>query len=151
MDETLLAPSVKNFLDRMELNTTLPAPYHPASNELAERAVQTVKHGLKKITSCTLTEKIAQFLFRYQITPQSTTGVSPAELLLGRRPHSQLDLLKPDLLNRVRTTQNKQKQVHDKHAVSRSFEKGNAVYVRNFGQGPEWLAGYILDNTGCLS
>ena len=62
------------------------APYHPASNGLAERAVQIVKHGLKKVTQGTLSARLAKVLFAYRLTPQGTTGIFPAELLLGRRP-----------------------------------------------------------------
>eukprot|EP00731_Ephydatia_muelleri_P024869 Em0016g1140a len=57
------------------------APHHPSSNGMAERAVQTVKQGVKKMTTVTLRDKLARFLFQYRITPQTTTGVSPAELL----------------------------------------------------------------------
>jgi len=76
-------------------------PYHPASNGLAERAVQTVKQGFKRIKDGTLTDKIARFLFSYRTTPQSTTGVTPAELLMNQKLQSRLDLLKPDLAQRV--------------------------------------------------
>ena len=67
------------------------APYHPASNGLAERAVQIVKKGLKKTTQGSIRTRLAQVLFMYRLTPQTTTGVSPAEMLLGRRPRSRLD------------------------------------------------------------
>lgn len=57
------------------------APYYPASNGLAERAVQIVKKGLKKVTKGTMRSRIAQVLFSYRLIPQSTTGQSPSELL----------------------------------------------------------------------
>ena len=60
------------------------APYHPSSNGLAERAVQTVKEGVKKMKG-PLELKLSRFLFKYRVTPQTTTGVAPAELLMGRR------------------------------------------------------------------
>ena len=74
------------------------SPYHPSSNGMAERAVKTLKEGLKK---CGNTEslqcRISHILFHYRITPHSTTGVPPAELLFGRRIRSHLDQVKPDL------------------------------------------------------
>ena len=71
-------------------------PYHPSSNGLAERAVRVVKEGLKKQnTSDTLTDRLSRVLLIYRITPQSTTGIAPAELLFGRNLRSKLDLFKP--------------------------------------------------------
>ena len=66
------------------------APYHPASNGMAERAVQIVKNGLKRDTEGTVTERLARVLFNYRIMPHSTIDVSPAELLFGRTLRSRL-------------------------------------------------------------
>ena len=98
------------------------APYHPSSNGMAERAVQVFKEGLKKQQSGSLTDRLAKFLFHYRNTPHSTTGMTPAELLLGRKLRSRLDLIKPDLTNQVVRKQNKQKAHHDQHARQRSFK-----------------------------
>ena len=62
------------------------APHHPASNGLGERAVRIVKNGLKKVTKSTINTRLAKILFAYRLAPQSTTGISPSELLLIRRP-----------------------------------------------------------------
>ena len=77
------------------------APHHPSSNGLAERAVKTFKDGMKKCISSS-SESIecclSRVLFHYRITPHSTTGVSPSELLFGRRIRSHLDLIQPGML-----------------------------------------------------
>ena len=49
------------------------APYHPASNGLAERAVQTFEAGVKKMIVGTLEDRISHFLFAYRTTPHTTT------------------------------------------------------------------------------
>ena len=74
-----------------------------------------MKEALKKMTG-PLEVRVQQFLFKYRVTPQATTGVSPAELLMGRRIRTHLDLLYPDIQQRVRNKQICQKEDHDAHA-----------------------------------
>ena len=71
------------------------APYHAATNGLAERAVQIIKGGLKKLRNGTMEERLSRILFQYRITPQSSTHETPAKLLNGREFKSRLDLIKP--------------------------------------------------------
>lgn len=130
---------------------TKSAPYHPASNGLAERAVQTFKESMKKSTEDSLDTRIARFLFRYRLTPHSTTGMAPAQLLLGRRPRSHLDLLKPDIATRVQGKQYDQKTQHDLHSKGRTFQVGDTVFARNFSSGILWLPGRVIAVNGPLS
>ena len=95
--------------------------------------------------------RLAQVLFRYRITPQTTTGVSPSELLLGRRPRSRLDLLKPHTAERVEQKQLQQKRQHDARSAERSFDVGSTVFVRNYHHGNRWLSGTIQQQTGPVS
>ena len=67
------------------------ALYHPATNGWVERALRTLKGEVKKLKEGDIHTKLARFLFSYLITPQSTTGVSPAELLIGKRLRFALD------------------------------------------------------------
>lgn len=99
----------------------------------------------------TLDEKSARFLFHYRITPQTTTGISPAELFLGRKLRSRFDLLRPDLATKVGRKQDKQKESHDQHAVDRHFTIGQSVYVKNFARGPTWIQGKIVSQVGPVS
>ena len=121
------------------------SPHHPSSNGQAERAVQTFKTGMKKLKDGTLSAKVARFLFNYQMTPHSTTGQSPAELMFRRKLRTRLDLLKPNLEAQVRNQQARQKASHDLHAKAREFMPDTKVYVQNFGSGPPWLAGEVLE------
>ena len=95
----------KEFTDRSGIQHLTSAPYHPSSKGLAERAIQTFKSAMKKMTSGDIDTRLARFLFQYRITPHTATGVSPAELLMGRKLQSHLDLLRPDVGRRVQRRQ----------------------------------------------
>ena len=141
----------EEFLSSNGIKHITSAPYHPSSNGLAERSVQIVKKGLKKITRGSMRTRLAQILFAYRLTPQSTTGVSPSELLLGRRPRSRLDLLKPNTAERVEENQLKQKEKHDQRSRERNFAVDDDVFARNYHNGDKWLSGKILKKTGPVS
>lgn len=89
-------------------------------------------------------------LFSYRLTAQSTTGQSPSELLLGRRPRTRLDLMRPNAAERVERQQAKQVQ-HNASSRDRQFEVGDQVFVRNYQQGEQWVLGVIQDCTGPVS
>ena len=127
---------------------------HPSSNGLAERAVKTFKEGMKKCISSS-SESIecclSRVLFQYRITPHSTTGVSPSELLYGRRIRSHLDLIQPDLARHVEAKQMAQKKNHDCHSRDRVFQIGDLVFIKNFGNRLPWLPGEIKEIQGPVS
>ena len=70
----LPARKLQQFTDRNGIKHLTMAPYHPALNELAEWAVQTLKTGLKKMTISNIEDKLASFLFQYRIMPHTTAG-----------------------------------------------------------------------------
>lgn len=117
-------------------------PYHSSSNGLVERAVQTLK-GLRKLKNGSLEIKLSRFLFSYGSMPHSTTGLSPAELMFGRRLHSPLDNLCPSLERKVHQEQERQKSTHDRRARPREFVLGDLVYAQNYGPGAKWLPGEV--------
>ena len=81
------------FITLYRINHVISAPHHPSSNGLAERSVEIVKNGLRKLTESTIDSRLAKILFAHHISPQSTTGTSPSELMLNRRHHCRLDLI----------------------------------------------------------
>ena len=132
----------ENFLQQNGIGHIKSAPYHPASNGLAERAVQIIKRGLKKVTEGDIQTRLAKVLFSYRVTPQATTGVTPTELLLGRRVRTKLDMLKPKCSERVEKKQ--EKYSYNERAKNRVFENGMKVYVRDFIGKQKWLQGEIV-------
>lgn len=142
-----------DFMSKNGIKHVTSAPFHPSTNGLAERAVQTFKEGMKKMQGGkeSLETKMSRFLFSYRITPHSTTGLSPAEMLMSRRLRSTFDLLLPDLKTKVEKKQWKQKAHHDKTIKLRRFNPGNLVFTKNYGFGPKWVPGTIESCTGPLS
>ena len=90
--------------------------------------------------------RLSKFLFKYRVTPHTTTGISPAELLMGRRLRTHLDLLYPDIS--VRMENKAEKNISGKKP--RKFTIGEKVYAKNF-HGSRWLPAEIIKVTGPLS
>jgi transposase InsO family protein len=132
-----------NFLTSNGITFVQSPPKHPSSNGLAERAVQTVKHGVKKIQSGTLQERLQKFLLYYRVVAQSTTGLSPSELLLKRRLRTRLDLLRPSLVAKVKKSQTGMTSY--KGGKERQYKVGDSVLAKNFAAGPVWLKGQVVE------
>ena len=107
------------------------APYHPASNGMVEHAIQTLKDGLKKLRIGSIEMKLSHFLFAYSVTPHSSTGTSPVELM-NHRLHSPMGNLRPNLDKRMQHGQEQQKRMYDTRA------RVSEVYARNYGPGAKW-------------
>ena len=148
-----LSAEFEEFLSCNGIKHLKSAPYHPASNGLAEEPVQIVKLGMKKMKAGSLTDRIARVLFSYRITPQTTMGLSPAELLIGCRLNSCLDLMVPSVSRRVQQSQLQQKMTHDSHASDHQIGEGDRVYARNFAPraAAKWLPGEVVQKSGPLS
>ena len=111
------------------------APYNPSSNGLPERAVQTIKSGLKRATG-DLETRLLRVLARYRLFCNQQRVNSPAMLLMGRQPRSRLDLMNPDLHTHFTTKIDNAKRTMDKNRVEKMFHIEDTVSLVNF-QG--WL------------
>ena len=92
---------VPEFMNKNGIKHTRVPPYHPQSNGAAERSVRVLKEALVKqvLEGRSIKHRIADFLYR--TTPHSTTGATPAELLMRRRLRTRLSLVKPDLAQSI--------------------------------------------------
>ena len=102
------------------------APYHSASNWLAERFIQSLKQSLKATVDNghSLSFRLSSFLLMYRSSPHATTGVAPCTLFVGRHIRTRLDLLRPSCERHVLEKQALQKDHVDKHCRERSWYVG---------------------------
>ena len=104
---------------------------------------------MTKIQKGSIRERVARFLTKYRTTPHTTTGLSPAELLSGRQLRTHLDLLHPNLVDKVMGQREAQKEFHDRSSKERHLMVGEQVLAQNFsGRGDKWIPGLIIEQSG---
>lgn len=136
----------QEFISKNGIHVTS-APYHPATNGLAENAVKTFKQAMKK-TEGDIELRLSRFLLYYRITPHITTGVPPCELLMNRRIKSRFDLLKPSVEERVMKKQEAQARGHvSVSAQEYQLVPGDHVYYKNFQE--QWKRVQVLCLARC--
>lgn len=136
----------KNFCLSNGIKCTFSPPLHPRSNGTVEKQVHTVKQFLvKRYHEAQLTNSkfdiqfcIDNFLLKHRITPNSVTGICPAELIFKRLPKTKLDLLKPNYdTNRI-AGNSKNNVVKE----NKFFIEGQKVIIYNRRKG-RWEKGKI--------
>ncbi|XP_043232554.1 uncharacterized protein LOC122386900 isoform X4 [Amphibalanus amphitrite] len=65
-----------------------------------DELLQRLERVLRLFQEAGLKEVIDKWLFLYRVTPHATTGETPGQLLLGYKPITRLDKLKPDIEGR---------------------------------------------------
>ena len=140
-----------NFMKANGIRHIRSAPYHPASNGLVERLVQSFKQAMKAGRSGgrPLSHRLASFLLTYRSTRHATTGKSPSQLFLKRDIRTRFDLLKPDCEKHVLEKQSQQKSGHDQvHSRDCKWFVGQRVMARNVRPGPDWIPATVLEVQG---
>ena len=128
----------RHFTQEYQFNHLTSSPYHPQSNGMAEKAVQTVKRLMKKAVHDGKDLQLA--LLEYRNTPWSDTIGSPAQRLMGRRTKTLVpttgSLLQPKTIDptlvRKELIQRRQQQkyYHDQHAKPlKQLKPGDSVLV----------------------
>lgn len=126
------------------------SPTYLKSNGLAESSVKTVKSMMKKAQD---RDDFQKSLLIYWSAPLQN-GLSPAQMLMGRRIRSNLpvseDLLTPKSAHKVRQAKKeqkvKQKQLHDRTAKHMPMLKpGDTVHLRDISTGTWRLKGQVTE------
>ena len=141
----------QHFLKSNGVKHIRSAPYHPSSNGLAERFVQTLKRSLKATEKegKSIQHRLSQFLFEYRVTPHATTNTPPSQLFLCRTLRTRFDLLRPSIQSNVLAKQAVQKSDHDHRARNRQFVVDQPVMVRDYRPStPKWIKGRIANKLG---
>ena len=123
-------------------------PYHPQTNGEAERVVRTFKNSIKKtlVQAKDLNNCVANFLLGYRTSVHSTTGTSPAELLMGRKLKTRLDHMF------VSNNENINQKKCDSVKKPRQFTIGQKVFVRDYRRDkPKWTNGTVVKELGPVS
>ena len=148
-----VASEFAHFIKQNGVKHTRSSPYHPSTNGLAERFVQSMKQSLKASAKSgrSLSQRLYDFLLTYRTSPHSTTRVSPCSLFLKREIRTRFDLLKPNQEARVLEKQSQQKADHDSHAQGRQFFPSQTVMAKNLRPGPNWIPAVVVERLGPLS
>lgn len=119
------------------------SPYNPSSNGAAENLVRTFKNYLKKcLQDSDIDTNIYKFNLSYNSSKHCVTGVSPAELHLGRKLFTSFDRLLPYAKsNYNKSLVNAAKNYRGGRV--KQFHINDKVMCKNYGKGDKWLPGII--------
>ena len=146
----------QKFMKMNGIKHIFSAPYHPSTNGLAERFVQTFKLAMKSsnATESTVNECLQRFLIAYRNASHGTTQSSPASVLLGRPLRTRIDLINPMSKSEqnVLRSQTKQVEYHMPRKSPATYIDGDIVVARDYRHNTDdWQPGTIVSKTGPVS
>lgn len=138
----------QNFVQRNGITHLRTAPFHPASNGAAENSVQTFKSKIEVLSKeMPIKQAVSKFLLEYRNAPHCTTGVSPAELHLGRKLSTRLDRLKPSVTLAQKVVNTQEKQLFcPRNRYNVKFSIGDVVFVKSYSANNQsWVRANIIE------
>lgn len=129
------------FYKKYGINHITTAPYHPASNGIAERFVRSFKEALTKAYNSGEKDKITtvrRILRNYRWTPHTTTGKRPVDMIFQHTIRTELDLMKP-----VATSDATDKT---------KFSSGQFVWMakHQLNKRPQWISAIVTKHVGSM-
>ena len=124
------------FLQSNGIRHIRSAPFHPATNGLAERFVQTFKRAMPSNAEMSAGKFLPKFLLAYRTSPNTSTNATPASRLMNRELRTRHSIVRPS-----------DKQAGNSSVASspsRHFQMGDAVIVRDYRpQKSNWIPGTV--------
>ena len=114
----------QTFCKRLGIQHNPVSPHHQQANGMAEKAVQTIKRLWKKGADKHLS------VLDYNSTPLEGLGLSPAQLLMGRRPRNKL----PSMMTTLKP------KLMDTHLVHKHFDMEKAKQKYYYDRGAKTFA-----------
>ncbi|KAF4525226.1 hypothetical protein B566_EDAN014001, partial [Ephemera danica] len=131
------------FIERNMIVHHRVAPYQPASNGSAERAVQTVKSMLAKFDHQFWKIQLPNILLALRSTPCASTGRSPAQMMFGRNIRTLFDKMHPHTATSDATRNAAALAAQHATTPSRDINAGDIVWYRNYRGEPKWEKGIV--------
>ena len=117
----------KNFAQDYNIKLTKSAAYHPQSNRLAGRGVQTIKNILKryladeKLRNIPLKIKLIKILLSYNNSPCTATNKTPSNIIFAYNPRTHLNCLSKN--QNFNEKQNKNNTNNDKRNENKILKR----------------------------
>ncbi|CAH0559587.1 unnamed protein product [Brassicogethes aeneus] len=141
----LISQEILDFYKRNGIKHITSPVNHPASNGAAEICVKVVKNKLKAALEDPKNEKvsldtlISRFLISFRNTEHTVTKMTPAELMIGRKLKTRLDLLRKPSVNEENEDyavenmeKRREKVITESKGGKRSFEIKEEVMARDY-------------------
>lgn len=153
---TFTSDEFRSYCESKGIKNIYSTPYHPRSNGLAERMVESFKLAIKKRSPNAeeLPGAVSNFLLTYRTTVHATTNRCPFELLFKVSPKTVMHKIHPLARHSVLDKQFQEQDRSIKRDQSYyNYQVGDLVLVRDFrfNAKNKWIPGTLVARRGPLS